>query len=664
MAQTTQPSAADQAQPALRPYDRRVFITFLVILILAAVSRFYNLGARVMSHDESLHSYFSWQLAQGSGYQHTPVTHGPLQFHLLALVDFIFGDTDFTARIPAAIFSILSIALLWKDRRYLGNAGTLAAAFLMLISPYMLFYGRYTRNEAFVVVFALLFFYAILRYLESGEVKFLWLMTTASALHFTAKETAFIYTAQALLFLTVVFVVHTAHTARGRTIQGVKGWAAWLRADRAFTLMILLVTEVLPQASPVMLKLLGYNPIDYSTAGIQRAVLALLPFLAVTILIGCLWNPRLWFVNEALFLSIYIFFYTTMFSNGGGFFTGLIGSLGYWLEQQSVHRGSQPWYYYFLIQIPFYEFLPAAGSIAAAVVYLRKKITVLAEVQSHTPGLTGLFLPLTFWWAISSLVAFSIAGEKMPWLTVHIIFPMLILSGWAFGQIVTALRMPANSLQMQPARWARGGLGAVGTVLFVLLVGLTVRSSILSSYVNYDSGRELDVYAHGAADVKKVMNAIDLFSFRVKGDRSIPIAFGSETAWPITWYLRWFPNTVDFIKVPDTDLTKYAIIIAGEAEKDKVQEVLGDRYAAFPFTRIVWPNQDYFHLTFARLHDSISDPEMRLALFNIWMYRDYQQYVRVTNNASPLQDADWQPSARMIVYIQKDYLPYWQSALK
>ncbi len=43
---------------------------------------------------------------------------------------------------------------------------------------------------------------------------------------------------------------------------------------------------------------------------------------------------------------MFTLFYTSIFTNGAGFFTGMVGSLGYWLEQQGVERGSQPWYYY------------------------------------------------------------------------------------------------------------------------------------------------------------------------------------------------------------------------------------------------------------------------------------------------------------------------------
>ena len=61
----------------------------------------------------------------------------------------------------------------------------------------------------------------------------------------------------------------------------------------------------------------------------------------------------------------FAFFFTTMFTNPQGLATGMIGSLGYWLEQQGVQRGSQPRYYYALVVMPVYEYLPLIGSFLA-----------------------------------------------------------------------------------------------------------------------------------------------------------------------------------------------------------------------------------------------------------------------------------------------------------
>ncbi len=154
--------------PALPAVTNEIAL-FAGVMLLAIVTRFYDLGTRVMSHDESLHTYFSWLLYRGQGYQHTPMMHGPWQFHWIALSYFLFGVSDFTARIPAALFSIATIGLVWYWRRYLGSAGMLVAALLLVISPYMLFYGRYVREDVYTGFSGLLMLYSVLRYLEGGQ---------------------------------------------------------------------------------------------------------------------------------------------------------------------------------------------------------------------------------------------------------------------------------------------------------------------------------------------------------------------------------------------------------------------------------------------------------------------------------------------------------------
>jgi 4-amino-4-deoxy-L-arabinose transferase-like glycosyltransferase len=191
-------------------------VLFIGILLVTVISRYAMLGERVMSHDETSHVYFSWLLEQGRGYKHDPITHGPLQFHLMALSYFLFGDNDFSARIPHALASILTVVFMWNYRRYLGRVGWLVAAFLLLISPYMLYYGRYARNEAFVALFTVIGIWAVLRYFDTGASRYLYWFTAATVLHFTSKETAFIFAAQMLIFLALYFLFRITQTTWAR----------------------------------------------------------------------------------------------------------------------------------------------------------------------------------------------------------------------------------------------------------------------------------------------------------------------------------------------------------------------------------------------------------------------------------------------------------------
>ncbi|MEK7277607.1 MAG: flippase activity-associated protein Agl23, partial [Chloroflexota bacterium] len=176
-----QPSFLDRSLWAAMAWDWEK-VMYAVLIAAAVVTRFWDLGMRVISHDESLHTYYSYELYRGKGFVHTPLMHGTFQFHIVALIYTLFGASDFTARVPAALFGVAAVALVWYFRKWLGKVGALLAASFMIISPFMLYYSRYVRNESFVVVWALLMALSLFNYMEGRENKWLYTMVAATAL--------------------------------------------------------------------------------------------------------------------------------------------------------------------------------------------------------------------------------------------------------------------------------------------------------------------------------------------------------------------------------------------------------------------------------------------------------------------------------------------------
>jgi len=117
---------------SLLPKIKLEHVIMALILILAVISRFTNLGVRVMSHDEVNHVIPSYDLYQGRGYVHSPVTHGPLQFHLIAASYFLFGDSDFTSRLPHALFSVATICICDDRLQALSRQNRVAAGRFIL----------------------------------------------------------------------------------------------------------------------------------------------------------------------------------------------------------------------------------------------------------------------------------------------------------------------------------------------------------------------------------------------------------------------------------------------------------------------------------------------------------------------------------------------------
>ncbi len=769
-------------------------VIFAVIIILAIVSRFYILDARVMSHDEVNHVRPSWELYTGQGYRHDPVTHGPMQFHLVALSYLLLGDNDFTSRLPAALFSIATVMMMWKYRRYFGKVGALWSGLFMLISPYLLFYGRYTRNEAFVALWAVITIYAVLRFLEEGKDKFLLLLAGIFSLQFATKETAFIYSAQILLFLLLLFLKRLYDKdwldagkkrpfllgliigailiilAAGLALIGgktpvpvdpavtipivkpfifstlplillglalidivvaiiflVRGLGfAEIRSERSFDLLILIGTFVLPQLTALPIKLFGLDPLDYSSPALIRTGIFLAVLIGISAAIGIWWRSSTWLKSAVIFYGIYIFLYTTIFTNGQGFFTGIIGSLGYWLAQQTVQRGSQPMYYYALIQIPMYEFLPAVGSLLgifyAIRFWLKKPASgkeILPETKEGDPQvekrtITPLFI-LTFliFWVVSALGAYSYAGERMPWLTVHIAVPMILLAGYSFGlwvekinwskllakqgwlvitflillvvsstRLFTAFMSPippfsGNGLDQLSAttafifaalffigavgglvysisRWKEFQYGYLfGVIVLVGLIGLTARAAYRANYINYDTAKEYLVYAHAARGPKDILAQVEEISERIAGGKNLKIAYDNHSLYPYWWYFRDFPNLDYFGEQPSKTLKDDPIVLVGNPNYDKVDPILNKGFYKFEYLRLWWPNQDYYELTPQRVWNAFTDPKIRAGIFDIWLNRDYKLYAEATGSTTMTLET-WEPAERIRLYINKN----------
>lgn len=829
-----------------------------LIIILTILTRFYDLGARTMAHDEINHVVPAYTI---ENYVYDPVTHGPFQFHALALSYFLFGDSDFSARIPAALFGIgVVVFTLFAWRRYLGRVGALCAGALFMISPYILFYSRYTRNEIFIVFWGLVMLWLFLRYMEDGQSKWLYWLTFITAMHYADKATSYIFTAEASIFLALLFIFEVLQcewrsgNAKNRFLIGVivtlalivvtlgvyvlgktpatiqtgvvppeaagtgvshlinsklpliaaagatglsavaaivllvqgLGWQQ-IRPSRTFDLIVLPLILILPLLVALPLTLLGFEATDYSQAGIIRSGITFTLLALVSVLLGMLWNRKRFLHYAAIFWGIFIVFYTTFFNHGDGFFKGIVGALGYWMQQQAVERGTQPLYYYALVQIPMYEYLPALGTAIALVIGIVRKLffaktedpfspavqpsletEAMPEAQASEPDalaeweesavsqsasegpspendpesaeseppepnrfawLAKLFtdppsdpkraekmptLILLLFWSGMSLLAFSFAGERMPWLTTHITMPMILTTGWALGYLIEKIdwqevrekngwlvlilsgvffvalgSLLGSLLGTQPPFQGKelfqlqatsnfllaliGTLGA-GAGLFALLrnwgganfwrtallviMGLlsfqTARTAYRAAYINYDNAKELLVYAHSTRDMKDTVEQIETISKRLYGDKTIKIAYDNDVRYPYWWYMRDYPNKVDF----DTNVTKSLqdspIIVVGASNYSKIEPVVRDGYYRYDYKRMWWPNEAlYRDWSLGSVLRDWKDPAKRSAIWQLWFNRDYSEYAVAFNNPS-LTLATWSPSDLARMYFKKD----------
>ncbi len=453
------------------------------LVAIAIAMRLWDLGTRAMHHDESLHALYAWNLFSGLGYQHNPMMHGPLQFEANAVLFTVFGDSDFTSRLLYALVGTALVAMPFLFRNRLGPRGALFAAALITVSPVMLYFSRFARNDILMAAWALGLVISMWRYIDEGRTRYLYISAALLALAFGTKETAYLLVATLGLFLVLMTGVPAlTRVLRPVQIEGVSPPVAAGRALRAMrnaysqgfelsklsrpgSYLLLLITLTLPQWSAfaslfqdtsllawtnlVLAAPEGSPSIGVPLGGGQViAFLIVVTLLGVSAVAGYRWNWSVWWRSALLFYAIWLLLYTTFLTNiAGGVGSGIWQSLGYWVVQQDTARGAQPWYYYF-VMTSVYEYLAVGVGLVAAVYFIRRRDKF------------GLFLA---YWPTTTFILYSSASEKMPWLVVNLTLPFILAGGKFLGHMV-------ERVEWRRLVQAEGLLLVAGLPVFVLLL--------------------------------------------------------------------------------------------------------------------------------------------------------------------------------------------------
>ena len=511
-----QPSvaAAQAAATRRQRHDLREYITvegllYLLIGLGAIFSRFWDLGRQAEHHDESLHSYFSWLYYTGAGYTHDPLMHGPFLFHIASLSYLLFGDSDASSRYGAALFGAATVLLPWFLRRELGRWGALAASVLLLTSPSFLYFGRFHRHDVYSAFFTLLFFIAVMRFVARPRLA--WALTGAATwgLLFTNKEDFFIVTAifgsalviallwsaaRRVLFLGAGFVVALALVSRllpkllgwpelpripfdNPTNTAVQAYATALVTNPVILCgLLLLIAFVVLVVQTLSAAAVGQRWAD----GILGRFPAGTPMYAARALLK---DRRALWLMLIIAAGIYITLYTSLFSNISGILTGSFGAIFYWLAQQGERRAEEPWFYYLLLMPQYDPLAVLVGGFGAVLTTWRLLAhRLFGRFEGPVPFVRGLLL----YWALATIAIYSWAGEKMPWMDIHLVLPLLLFAAALLGTAIE--RLLAEVRRARAGDTAAGFLPpftraawAVPGMMLVLIVGWFLGAARLSS---------------------------------------------------------------------------------------------------------------------------------------------------------------------------------------
>ena len=517
------PRVTEVAPPIVRTATRpRLFslsleqVIYLSLFGFTLFAHLYGLGVRAYHHDETHHAYFSWRLYSGQGYVHDPLLHGPFLYFINALVYFLFGDNNFTARLSVALFGSSLVLMPYLIRRELGRGAALLAAAYLAISPVFLYVGRFIRHDPFAVAFEFLAIIGIVRYASTRRAAWLYLVAAALGLMSVTMESFFLYVAimlplviglllwriwkpgllvaaaVGLAVVALVFVLpgkperdatqavvriggsyicpapnnlFPAEPAMKYTPGPLLGLPPLATADNAYGLCVrnqpdnsfvayfsklgqffghpalLLALGVLAAGAGALYALIwrraghdGLTPWERGRAAGDPAVAAL----------ASISSDRRWLVALGIFFAIYALFFSAFLTNPVGVASGMFGSVLYWLAQHDVQRGGQPDYYYGML-LAVYEPLALIWSIVGVVLvgglavlwWRRPRAAVTVNGAPRVIDWRFALPAILVWWSTATVFVYSWAGEKMPWLTMHVALPLTLLGAWALAQTLS-----------------------------------------------------------------------------------------------------------------------------------------------------------------------------------------------------------------------------------
>ena len=353
-----------------------------LVVLAAAVLRFYNLPLAPLHHDEGVNGNFLTILFRSGLYHYDPANyHGPSLYYLaLPIVAFntlLFGKAGLsTAAIRAlpAVFGTATVYLTLQFRHYLGRWGAFTAAALLAFSPGALYFSRYFIHETLFVFFTLAVVFSWLRYRDTQRPSFLWALAASLALLFTTKETAVLSRVVAILAYLCA--------------------AAWLHLRRAD-----------PEGGSKADKV-GDRGAPAGPAGGEGRLQRAMPWLAL-----------------ALFAGIYVLLYSSF----GTYFRGVYDSLitfRYWFKTGvDTMLYGRVTYLRWLRREEWLLLFSGAAAFGWALYRARNRFALFAG-----------------FWAAGMLAAYSLIPYKTPWLALNILLPLALVAGYGMEEVATVLR--------------------------------------------------------------------------------------------------------------------------------------------------------------------------------------------------------------------------------
>jgi uncharacterized protein (TIGR03663 family) len=218
------------------------WVLYGVIIVAGLLLRWLLLDMRPYHHDESLHGMYGryfYDFPENNYYKYDPMLHGPMLYNCMRFIYAMFGDSLWAARTPVCIMGSIFLVMPFLYRRFFSPPATLILTATVALSPTLVYWSRFLREDYWVVSGMLLTLYGFVLASRSWKAFFVLFGIT---IQWCTKESALVTIAVMLGYL--IFEAgfkkiqrDEGPTLAGRILQYVSTYAwetAWAIAACAF----------------------------------------------------------------------------------------------------------------------------------------------------------------------------------------------------------------------------------------------------------------------------------------------------------------------------------------------------------------------------------------------------------------------------------------------
>lgn len=597
----------------IKKFKKKVpWIVFGIIVFLAFLARVFELSQKPFHHDESLHAYYSLRVALGSPHEYSALLHGPVLYYLVGLFLFMVKTigleiSDFWARFPAAIFGTLLVAAPIFARRYLGWIATLVLCSLLAISPTLWYFGRFLREDIFVINWILYGLISWLIFWQTRNLNAAYFCAAFLAFHFVNKENSFLHAGIILLFFGLTAVTDQTETYSSR-FDDTSGYidspvskrVAWANIISIFgTIYILFYSSFFRHSKGALHGIIDglyresllywWNqnqirridgPFDYHLPIIGNyEFLFLLPFLFA-------WF-RLWFLAHK-----------RMELDPGNSYVLMGGKKSFLVLFISLLTVILPFISPRIALVP--EFCEHAqicvndfGSLSTKVTKLAKLIhisnlfNILQIICYCTIGFFALTNALfirrkldafLWFWLTASIGIYSYVGEKVPWLSVYIVLPLVLVSGLELGRILQREDLPVDDsatwfdrlpfLNEASTQYSKR-LFWISILWIFVAAPATLYKGYLVAIKDPADPIERLVFTQTTPEVVKVRDR--WLEAQKSSRKKMRVTMSGDATWPMAWYVHNLEGT-DYVKPTSAKANEFDLMFLDDKDIDQLKQ--------------------------------------------------------------------------------------------